>query len=199
MATIAATHARAFRATFGWLAVGIVMAQVDLRLNGFDLLPDVLGYLIAALTAYQLRPLHRAFAVAAGCAALAAPLSLASLDRHAGSTVSKTGDPALDVVLALADVVILWCVCTGVVAAAEDAGDHDLAADGRFRRMLVVAVAVLWLLTPVLGPLLARLPLGLAAALLIAYAVVAVVSLVLVVGLLLRAGRLLEGAHAQTS
>ena len=80
------------------------MTQVDLRVNGLDLLPDVLGYLLVVVTAYQLRALDRRLAPAAWCAALAAPLSIASLDRPTGNLVSKTGDPRLDLVLALADV-----------------------------------------------------------------------------------------------
>jgi hypothetical protein len=199
MATIAAARARPSGTPFGWLAVGIVMSQVDLRVNGLDLLPDVVGYLLVALAAYRLRPLDRAFTVAAWCAALAAPFSVASLDRPTGSLASKTGHPALDVALALADAVILWCACTGVIAAAEAAGDGDLARDGRFRRALVVTVAVVWLLSPVLGPPVTRLPLGAVAGLLVAFAVVALAALVLVVGLLRRAGASLAGAAAGTS
>lgn len=195
MATIAVpTPAPHASSAFGWLAVGIVLSQVDLRLNGFDLLPDLVGYLIIAVAASRLRPTHHAFGLAAVGALAIAPVSLAALSPHAAGVSSKTGSPVLDALLALADVVILWSTCTGVIGAAAGADHAYLAVAARRRRALVVGVAVVWLFSPALGPALARLPIGLAASMLIVYAAVAVGSLLLLVGLLRRAGRSLGGA-----
>jgi hypothetical protein len=127
MASIAARPSPPASA-FVWLAAGIVIAQVDVHLNAFDV-----------------------------------------------------------------DVVIVWGACTGVVGAAARAGASDLAAVGRRRRGPIVAASLVWLLSPVLGPVLVRLPLGVAAALVIGYAVFAVAALLLFVGLLRRAGRSLGG------
>jgi hypothetical protein len=193
MATYATSAFPAPASMFGWLAAGIVLEEVDLRVNGFDLLPDVLGFLIVVLAAARLRHAHGAFTAAIAAGLAAAPVSVAALGPHAVGLSSKTGSPLLDALLALADVVILASVCTGVAGAAAVAGDADLAASARRLRPFVVTAAVIWLLSPVLGPVLARLPIGLAAGLVAGYAVAGLVSLILLVRLLRRAGRELGG------
>jgi hypothetical protein len=193
MATYAASAFPAPASMFGWLAAGIVMEEVDLRVNGFDLLPDALGFLIVVLAAARLRPAHGAFTAAIVAGLAAAPVSVAALAPNAHGLSSKTGSPLLDALLALADVVILASVCTGVAGAAAAAGDADLAASARRLRPFVVTAAVIWLLSPVLGPVLARLPIGLAAGLLVGYAVAGLVALILLVRLLRRASRALGG------
>ena len=59
-----------------------------------------------------------------------------------------------------------------------------------------MTVAVLWLLSPALGPLVTRLPLAAVAGVLVAFAFVAVCAIVLVVGLLRRVGRALAATAA---
>ena len=172
------------RPVFTWLAVGLVMTVVDLRINGFDLIPDFIGYLIATLTLMRLRELDPSFGWAAAVTGVLTPVSLLSLDRPPG-TYSKTGSWGTDLAWYAADTIVGWLICSGILSAARRRGDLPLAATAANRRVLVVLSG----LAIGLPFLLRNSSPGAVVAILIVVAIFVIVVFCLLIGLLRQAGR----------
>lgn len=102
----------------GAIAVGLVLVFVDLRLNSFDIVPDTLGWVIAAIAVARLRGRHGSFSVAFAFAVAAAATSLVAL------AIPATPGTGIAVVEQLADLGFAFSLCTGLMAIAIS---HDPA------------------------------------------------------------------------
>ena len=74
----------------GAVALGLVLALLDLRIYGFDVLPDVVGWLVAVRGLSRLTTLDGRFGPALRWALLTAVLSLADLVRAQVTTTTDT-------------------------------------------------------------------------------------------------------------
>ena len=180
--------ARHYRASFAWLLFGFLLTIIDLRINGFDVLPDCIGCVVMAVAASQLRRLDALFGVACAAAVVMTPLAILSQVTQS-SLSSETGNPGLDAVWGIAELVLMWSVCTGVLHLALGAGDPDSARRMRVRRAWIVTVQALFVSLPVLVPALSLQPAGLILVLMIAYVAASLIALVMLI-------RLLHGARA---
>ncbi len=89
------------------LAVGLLMVVLDFRVDDIDLVPDVLGWVIAALSLLRLEP-HVAFKAGAATAGIAAAVSLPALVAPEGLFLGGVATAAFTVVI--------FATCTGVMA-----------------------------------------------------------------------------------
>jgi hypothetical protein len=76
----------------GRIALGLLVVLLDLRLEGFDALPDVLGWVLVVVGLGELLPVCVRLAPARSAAVVAGGLSLADLVHPTRTTT--TGDPA---------------------------------------------------------------------------------------------------------
>jgi len=149
----------------GAVALGLVLALLDLRISGFDLLPDVVGWVVAVNGLSRLSRLDGRFGPALRWALLTAVLSLADVVRTQVTTTTDTMTTTSDAAPAglhgwlvtaygLAGVVVVVLLSLALRDRARLVGDGSLA--GRFTTFAylhaglgVVAVAgsVLALLT----------------------------------------------------
>jgi hypothetical protein len=117
----------------------------DFRINGFDILPDFIGYLLFYLGASKLQHAHDRFAKAKPLCALMIFLSLPSLIEFQAGDI---GERALlwtlfSVVLLTIDLTIVHAFCRGIEALAESQGVPELAAAARTRWTLYLILQVL--------------------------------------------------------
>lgn len=89
------------------LTVSLLMVILDFRIDGVDLAPDVLGWVLAALSLLRLEP-HVAFKAGAVTAGVAAAVSVPSLVRPEGLFLGGVATAAVTVVI--------FATCTGVMA-----------------------------------------------------------------------------------
>lgn len=100
----------------GW---GFLVVFIDIRLDGLDVLPDFIGWLVAYVGVTRLRPLDSAFGTAA--VAAAAEVALTAIGLVTGANILGY---ALD---ALASGVFVVYLCTGIMQRALAGGDPGMA------------------------------------------------------------------------
>ena len=136
----------------GTVALGLALVLLDLRISGFDVVPDVLGWLLAIGGLGRLAPLAARFRTARGWAVGCAVLSLADLVQPQvtttgpdGSTTTAAASPdgLLGWVVAgygVAAVVVAVLVSLAVRDVARRHGDTRLAE--RFTTFATLHVAL---------------------------------------------------------
>ncbi|MFI6319491.1 hypothetical protein ACIBG8_18305 [Nonomuraea sp. NPDC050556] len=119
------------------IALGLLIAAIDLRLNGFDLIVDAIGWFIVLQALDQLtRQVHPAFLPARTAALVAGLVSLTDL--------VGLGLPApISFLLGLADVAAVWFVATAVMAVASANGDERTDSLFNVLRWATVATTAL--------------------------------------------------------
>ena len=131
--------------SLGLVFWGILLAMLDFRINGFDLLPDFLGYLLVAIGCTGLISASSLFKPARLIAWILVIFELASL---AGA---RLGEP-ISSVDSLLDLVLIWCVLGGVIELAVAQGREDLARRATVRRKLYLIATLISFLMPRLFP-----------------------------------------------
>ena len=89
------------------LGGGLLLVLLDLRINGLDVVPDPLGWLLALAAAASLSRLHDAFRVAAAACGVG---FLASVPQWVGS-----GGGLVEVATGVAETVLVFFVCTAIM------------------------------------------------------------------------------------
>lgn len=137
MATVDSTAPLKPLAALAW---GMLIVVFDLRVSELDLLPDPLGWLLAAVAVRKLAGLHRGYVVAAVACAVAV---LPSLPSWAG-----VQHPLIAVADAVAMSVVVFATCTALMATAparRDAANAirwlDLGAGGTLLVLAALADA----------------------------------------------------------
>ena len=82
----------------GAVAAGLLLVLLDLRLSGFDVLPDVLGWLVAVRGLGRLVRLDPSFWLTRACAGVASVLSLTDLVHPQRTTTDGVGSTTTAVV-----------------------------------------------------------------------------------------------------
>jgi hypothetical protein len=127
--------------------IGLMALCVELRLNGIELVPDIVGVVVFAIGLVMLRQHFPQFAkplIASGVfAALSAISMVTSFGDTAATTISinpiLTSD-ALALARLAALVGMLWFFCDAVFKTLSDQGLHELADHARQRRTMFVVV-----------------------------------------------------------
>jgi hypothetical protein len=126
---------------------GLILVFVDVRLGGFDVLPDAAGYVVTAIGAWRLSgaaPVFRAAAV------VAAVLTVPGL----ADAVQPLGGGVLGILEIVGQGALSWTLLTGIAVWTDGGGRPDLARTARRLRAaeVVLAVAGLLLRLEPLGP-----------------------------------------------
>lgn len=125
--------------TMRLLSIGIAVVLVDLRLNKFDLLPDVVGWLLVLVALWDLAPravaLHRAL-VAGVVGAVAALVGFLLFFSEVSRDVLGV---TAGIAHTLAWVAMHWFLLTGIAALAQP--HHPaMAVQGRRLALLIAAL-----------------------------------------------------------
>ena len=104
------------------VAWGLIVVVIDFKINELDLIADPIGWAIALFALLRLRELHPAFGPSVWAAAIGLALSVPAWLAVLDSTVSA----ALGIAFALAEIAIVFAVCTALM----DPGAHE-ATRGR--------------------------------------------------------------------
>ena len=138
------------RANYSMLFWGLLLVILDFSINGFDLLPDGIGYLLVAAGCSGLATMSRQFTTAQTLSYVLAVLWLIGI--FVGGQ--------LGTLLALASTVLnclcIWMLLGGIAEVATSRGRTDLAARARQLRMAYVVVMGImtfaaWLLSGAVG------------------------------------------------
>jgi hypothetical protein len=132
---------RGFRRIF-W---GLLFTVFDFHINGFDLLPDVVGFLLIALGLGLLAPQSLRFHTARIMAWFLFVLwfaSLFSLVEGANEGGPFGGWFYFGVVRDVIDVTMVWQLCGGIIELARERGHEDLALRANTRRALYLALTL---------------------------------------------------------
>jgi len=180
---------RGFRRIF-W---GLLLVVIDFRLNGFDILPDFIGFAIIAAGLSLLVPLNPRFQTAKIMALILTVLSLVSLIElgdDGGAQGFMSGWFAFGLLVTALDIVMVWQLCGGIIDLARERGFDDLATRASTRRGLYVG---LHLTTYAVILLALDVSPGDVMPLIVGLLIFAIVVVCLLMGLMLRAARELGG------
>ena len=124
------------RTHFSQLFWGLLLVILDFSINGFDLLPDGLGYLIVAAGCSGLSTLSPRFSTARTLCIVLAILWLVGFAIH--------GDFAIVYGLSttLVNCAFIWQLLGGIAEFAMDRQRPDLAGRARNRRLAYVAIMI---------------------------------------------------------
>lgn len=134
---------------FGKLFWGFLIAFIDIRINGFDLLIDLAGYLLVVVGLAQLATRNRNFARARVYASVLLALSVLDLFTRgeAGSKIllfgSEGATMAFFVLLLVVNLMLIYLICKGIAEMATAANAPDLAdlAMSRWAVFLITFIA----------------------------------------------------------
>lgn len=162
------------RGAFSLAFIGWILVFFDITVSGFDLLHDVIGYVLLAVACGRLVDLHRAFAPVRWLAVILALVSCVVTVAPADVRLwwGWTG-------IIIEVVTIAW-FCTAIATAAVAHHEEELAAIARSRRNWMMATFAVTLLVIVLIP---------RAEMALLLGVAAIVLICFFLGLVLRAGR----------
>lgn len=114
--------------------VGSLLVVLDLRVNGVDVLPDPLGWLLAAVALLRLRALHVAFRVACAVSAVGVLVALPGvLGPETGLLAGAVG---------LLQTVLVLTTCTAVHALLPDDGVGRVAGVLRWVDVVLAVATV---------------------------------------------------------
>ncbi|NBD23846.1 hypothetical protein [Paenibacillus glycinis] len=143
--------------SYSRIVLGLTFELIDFRIMNFDLLPDVVGYLLVMWGAYRLSGGNRVFLIAWLAAAVQLLPACGELFGHRievpllGSETFKTPQLAEAALKTLVEAAMLAGICAGIRASAAKRGLRGLAEAARTRwRIVVVMDGALLLLLPFL-------------------------------------------------
>lgn len=115
---------------------GLILAVLDLRLNGFDVLPDLVGYILIWLAATRISSISPAFRRVIGPTAALTVLDVVGFFAT-GDVVAILGH-----VQAVLGCVMVWLLLGAVATDCGADGHHDLVASAHNRRRWYVGITV---------------------------------------------------------
>lgn len=121
----------------GQIFWGLLITVLDLNINGVDILPDFVGYMIAAMGCTALTAASRHFSLAA---LLAWVLLILSVFVYALSGRVLTGGRLLAMGI---DIAMMWQILAGVMELAKAKGRGDLAGLAERHRKEYLLAAIL--------------------------------------------------------
>ncbi len=119
---------------FGQIFWGLLVVILDLRVRGFDLLPDFVGYILVAVGAGGLIGASRQFATVRMMSWVLAGMSLLSLFRLGRFGIG------LALVILVVDCVMMWSLLGGVMEFTAARQRPELAQQAAQRRLIYLAL-----------------------------------------------------------
>ncbi|RKP53018.1 hypothetical protein D7Z26_14855 [Cohnella endophytica] len=119
------------------IAWGLALELLDFRINNFDLLPDVLGYLLVAIGLSRLKEGRRYFGVARWAAVVLMFFSVLPLIGMESTISLTSGDKpgfqalALTSVTTAIDLLMLYGICRGIRSSAINRSKWELALSAK--------------------------------------------------------------------
>lgn len=164
-----------------------VFILFDFRINGFDLLPDIVGFLLIVYGLTGLKRYTMAFAAAQKYAIVMTLLSVADV------MILYATDDVMTVLLALLQtvfsVIMVMNICLGISQLAQNVGLTGLAVSARTRSTVYIIVTIASVLLTVVGTFLP----GLAGILLVPTLLCSIAATALLMALFWQAERQLDG------
>jgi hypothetical protein len=130
------------KARLGLIFWGLLLVVLDLEVNGFDLLPDAIGYALVALGCGGLASLSPRFRVAALLCWMLAVLWLAGL-LVAGDVKVRYG-----LAMMALNCTMMWCLLGGIADIALARARTDIAVRAWNRRVAYVAIMTIGHILP---------------------------------------------------
>jgi len=125
------------RGAFSLAFVGWFLVFFDVTITGFDILPDVVGYVLVAIACARLEDLHRTFAPVRWLAIMMSVVSGVMIMAPAEIRVFWWW-----VAVTLEVATMAW-FCTAIATAAIEHQEDELAAIARSRRNWMIATSIL--------------------------------------------------------
>lgn len=179
---------------------GIIFTAINIRIQGFDIVPDVIGYIMVIIGLGRIEKYEEKFSSAKKIAYVLAVLSLTNIVQPQAQSSPVTysagvfgGIPWLATLLMivgiLASIYFAYFMCMGMKTLLIRVGDHTLAGicDDRWKLILAAEVGLLVsMLTVMLG-----VPFGLIIAMV--FGVLALIALVMFILLIHHAYKSIDG------
>jgi uncharacterized membrane protein len=115
---------------------GLLLVILDFQINGLDVLPDILGYILVALGCRGLSEASPHFSTAAILAWIMVVLAVVSL-------AMRVNFPPLSIVYMVIDCAMMWFLLGGVIQLADSRQRRDLSQRASGRRIAYVTIASL--------------------------------------------------------
>ena len=129
---------------FGYIFWGLLLAFLDFKINGFDLLPDVVGYVLVAVGAFSLGVYSPKFSLGGALSCLQAAGWLVGL-----AVGGEAGVP-FGLLMTALNCGMIWTLLGGMIDFTTAKDRPDLAELAHNRRVLYVAItAGVWLFAAV--------------------------------------------------
>jgi len=139
-----------------WISWGLVLELIDIRIQSFDIFPDILGYLLILIGLGSVPSTNRFFGIArlaAGVQLIGAFVQLSGGSASITLTNTNTETSSISVLLlssifTVVELVMLFGICAGIKASAKAQGNWRLArsAGSSWRVNFVLGTIVLLLL-----------------------------------------------------
>jgi hypothetical protein len=128
-------------ARLGYIFWGLIFVVVHIKINGFDLLPDIIGYALIAFGATGLVSLSPQFGLAGSLSVMLAVGWMIGLAVSGGAAV------AFGLLMTAVNCGMVWSLLGGIIDFTRSKERHDLAEKAQNRRVAyVVSMGVIWLL-----------------------------------------------------
>ena len=121
------------RASFGYIFWGLILVVLDFRINGFDLIPDFVGYALVGVGAAGLSQLSAQFITAGALSSLLAVCDIVGM-------VTPTESAFFGILVTIINCAMIWNLLGGVIVHATDRGRPDLAERAANRRIWYVGI-----------------------------------------------------------
>lgn len=137
---------------FAQLFWGFLFTLADFRVNGFDILPDVVGFLLISLACNSLRRMNTRFSTAYPIAVILLVVSVIDLLRIGGVRLDAlgmgdapgsviVGSALVGLALFVLDLVMVYQICSGIREMAATRSLHELASEAQSRWVMYVVTA----------------------------------------------------------
>lgn len=126
--------------SLGRIFWGELLVILDLRINGFDVLPDVIGYFLVALGCQALTAESKKYSTAATCSWILVAASIAAF--------FVPGDVALPfgLVFMVVDCTMVWFLLGGIIDYVLERERADLAQKAAARRIAYILIMAITML-----------------------------------------------------
>ncbi len=133
--------------SFGKIFFGLLLAVLDFRIGSFDILPDMVGYILVAMGCAELKGASQRFKSASVMAWVLFGFAVVILATPRGSLLML-----LALTIAVVDGVMMWQLLGGIMELAESKGRADISNEAAQRRLNYVVAsglgAIMFLLVP---------------------------------------------------
>ena len=133
------------RSSFLLIFWGLLLSVFPFKLNGVDLLPDVIGYLLVFLGCRGLMSQAVGFTVAGPVAIVLMLLWLIAI------VIPREMSSVFGTVVIVVNLVLVWYLIEGIGEIATRGGRQEIVESSRTRRAVYVVVMLIVALLPIVG------------------------------------------------